>query len=204
MRLLHLVSAISSASLALAWTTYVVPHSEGNDDTPALAAAFAADPKLATDTTILFKQGVTYNILTPIVFPRFENVIVSIQGNLTYAADIQATQGEDPETRRREFLTLLCCFHVCQRLSHHRYIMSLLSEIRKLTKHLVSRRVSQDIGSWRLSSANHNLTHLSQVCFHRRFQRHVGRLQGSSLGMGGFSWTAGQGQAARRQRSGTY
>ena len=94
MQLLHLISALSSISLTLAWTTYVVPHSEGNDDTPALAAAFAADPKLATDATILFQQGVTYNILTPIAFPRFENVIVSIQGNLTYAADIQATQGE--------------------------------------------------------------------------------------------------------------
>ena len=94
MQLLHLTSVLSSVSLALAWTTYVVPHSEGYDDTPALAAAFAADPKLATDATILFEQGVTYNILTPIIFPRFENVIVSIQGNLTYAADIQATQGE--------------------------------------------------------------------------------------------------------------
>jgi len=94
MRLLHLASVLSSVSLAVAWITYEVPHSEGNDDTPALAAAFAADPKLATDATILFKLGVTYNILTPIVFPRFENVIVSVQGNLTYAADIQATQGK--------------------------------------------------------------------------------------------------------------
>jgi len=93
MRLLHLTSVLPSVSLALAWTTYVVPHSDGKDDTPALAAAFAADPKLATNATILFKQGVTYNILTPISFPSLENVLVSIQGNLTYAADIQATQG---------------------------------------------------------------------------------------------------------------
>jgi hypothetical protein len=56
MRLLHIASALSSVSLALAWTTYVVPHSGGNDDTPALAAAFSADPKLATNATILFKQ----------------------------------------------------------------------------------------------------------------------------------------------------
>jgi hypothetical protein len=98
MRLLHLASALSSVSLALAWTTYVVPHSAGNDDTPALAAALSANPKLATNATILFKQGVTYKILTPIRFPYFENVIVSVQGNLTYAADIQATQGENPPT----------------------------------------------------------------------------------------------------------
>ena len=93
MRLLHLTSVLSSVSLVLAWATYIVPHSGGNDDTPALAAAFAADPKLAANATILFKQGVTYNILTPISFPSFENVLISIQGNLTYAADIQATQG---------------------------------------------------------------------------------------------------------------
>ena len=98
MRLLHIASALSSVSLALAWTTYVVPHSPGNDDTLALAAAFSADPKLATNATILFKQGITYNTLTPILFPRFENVIVSVQGNLTYAADIKVTQGASPRT----------------------------------------------------------------------------------------------------------
>ena len=98
MRLLHLTSVLTSVSLTLAWTTYVVPHSDGGDDTPALAAAFAADPKLATNATILFKQGITYNILTPVSFPLFENVVISIQGNLTYAADIQATQGERPVT----------------------------------------------------------------------------------------------------------
>ena len=97
MRLLRLSSALSFVSLAVAWTTYVVPHSEGNDDTPALAAAFSADPKLATNATILFQQGVTYNILTPIFFPRLENVIVSVQGNLSYGADVQATQGRNPQ-----------------------------------------------------------------------------------------------------------
>ena len=98
MHLLHIASALSSVSLALAWTTYVVPHSAGNDDTPALVAAFSADPKLSTNATILFEQGITYNISTPIRFPRFENVIVSVQGNLTYAADIKATQGANPRT----------------------------------------------------------------------------------------------------------
>lgn len=99
MRFLRLASAVSSVSLALAWTTYIVPHSGGNDDTPALTAAFAADPTLTANATIIFKDSVTYNILTPIRFPRFENVIVSVQGNLSYAADIQKTQGEDPLLR---------------------------------------------------------------------------------------------------------
>jgi len=96
MHLLHITSVLSSVSLALAWTTYVVPHSAGNGDAPALAAAFSAHPKLATNATILFKQGLMYNILTPIVFPRFENVVVSVQGNLSYAADVKATQGANP------------------------------------------------------------------------------------------------------------
>jgi hypothetical protein len=111
MRLLHIASALSFVSLALAWTTYVVPNSPGKDDTPALAAAFSANPKLATDATILFKQGVTYNIATPIRFPRFQNVIVSVQGNLTYAADIKATQGTDPRTAWCESLTLVPGIH---------------------------------------------------------------------------------------------
>ena len=106
MRLLHLASVLSSAYLALAWTTYVVPHSQGKDDTPALAAALATDPKLATDATILFEKGIAYNILTPIRFPYFRNVVISIQGNLTYAADIKATQGENPVIRWCQFLKL--------------------------------------------------------------------------------------------------
>jgi hypothetical protein len=93
MHFLHLAAVLSSVSLAVAWTTYVVPYSGGSDDTPALTAAFAANPNLARDTTILFKQGVTYKISTPIHFPSFTNVIVSVQGNLTYAADVKATQG---------------------------------------------------------------------------------------------------------------
>jgi len=96
MHFLHLAYALSSVSLALAWTTYIVPHSQGNDDTPALTAAFAENPNLTRNTIILFKKGVIYNILTPINFPYFENVIVSVQGNLTYADNVKATQGEAP------------------------------------------------------------------------------------------------------------
>jgi hypothetical protein len=95
MHLLHLASTLSFVSLVVAWTTYIVPHSSGNDDTPALIAAFSYNTNLATDATILFQTGITYNILTPITFPKLQNVIVSIQGNLTYAADIKKTQGEN-------------------------------------------------------------------------------------------------------------
>lgn len=96
MRLVHSVSALFSASLAAAWTTYIVPYSPGDDDAPALIAALSANKCLATNATILFRKGVTYNISTPIQFPKFQNVIVSIQGNITYAADIEKTQGESP------------------------------------------------------------------------------------------------------------
>ena len=90
---LHIASALSFISLAAAWTTYIVPYSSGNDDTPALTAAFSKNKALSTDATIVFQKGITYNILTPLVFPKLQNVIVSIQGNITYAADIKKTQG---------------------------------------------------------------------------------------------------------------
>ena len=98
MRLLHLASVLSSVSLALAWTTYVVPHSAGKDDTLALANALATNPQLSTDATIVFKQGVTYNLGTPILFQNLKNVVISIQGNISYATDIKATQGVNPRT----------------------------------------------------------------------------------------------------------
>lgn len=100
MGLFYLAFALYSVSFAAAWTTYTVPYSSGGDDSPALTAAFSSQPGLAKDTTILFQEGVTYNILTPIKFPYLENVVVSVQGNLTYAADITKTQGENPQNER--------------------------------------------------------------------------------------------------------
>ena len=107
MHLLHLVSTLFFVSLAAAWTTYIVPHSSGSDDTPALTAAFSNNENLAKDATILFQMGVTYNILTPIEFPKLQNVIISVQGNLTYAADIKKTQGENLKPLDTSFLVLM-------------------------------------------------------------------------------------------------
>ena len=189
MRLTHLVSALSSVSLALAWTTYVVPHSEGYDDAPALIAVLAADPQLATNATIMFERGVTYNISTPIHFPRFENVIVSVQGNLTYAADVKATQGKNP-IPRCDFPKLIsgptsgCCIFGTSCL--------LLSKTFRLIEHFISRRVTHDIGIFHPSSAKSNLTRCPQVRIHGRFQRHVGRFHGPALGLGEFLRTTGQ------------
>ena len=106
MHLLHIVSVLSFFSFATAWTTYIVPHSSGNDDTPALTAAFSKNSALSTNATILFQKGITYNILTPLVFPSLQNVIVSIQGNITYAADVKKTQGQNPKPFNTNFTVL--------------------------------------------------------------------------------------------------
>lgn len=103
MRLLHLVPALPFVSVALAWTTYTVPHSGGGDDTPALTAALSSRPELRSSATIVFQAGLTYNLETPIIFPRFENVIISVQGNLTFANDVEATQGANSKAKRLIF-----------------------------------------------------------------------------------------------------
>ncbi|KAL0952100.1 hypothetical protein HGRIS_008733 [Hohenbuehelia grisea] len=77
------------ATYAVAAKVFEVPHAPGQDDTPALLAAL---PNFTSDATILFKKGVSYNILTPIVFPVLNNVEVRIEGNLTYPSDIPTVQ----------------------------------------------------------------------------------------------------------------
>ncbi|KAI0368942.1 pectin lyase-like protein [Pilatotrama ljubarskyi] len=80
------------ASTVSAWNTFVVPHTDGKDDTPPLAAALATG-NYSANATILFAKGVKYNIFTPIKFPVFNNVEVRIEGNLSYPSDIATIQG---------------------------------------------------------------------------------------------------------------
>ena len=80
-----------AVQLVAAWTTYVVPHTPGADDTPAVLSGLTAH---STNATILFQKGITYNIFTPIKFPLLTNVEVSIQGNLSYPTDIASIQGK--------------------------------------------------------------------------------------------------------------
>ena len=84
------LSLLAFASLASAWSTFTVPHTDGVDDVPALMAAIG---NFSTNATILFKKGVTYNLFSAIKFPTLTNVVVSIQGNLTYPSDIATVQG---------------------------------------------------------------------------------------------------------------
>ena len=116
MHLLHFALALPFVTLSAAWTTYIVPYSSGGDDTPALTAALSNNKDLATNATILFQKGVTYNILTPLTFPSLQNVIVSIEGNLTYAADIKKTQGENLKPPDTSFLVLMFCIIQPQQL----------------------------------------------------------------------------------------
>jgi hypothetical protein len=85
--------AILAASLTStnAWTTYVVPHTDGADDTVALMQAFKTG-QYSSNATILFEKGVHYNIFTPISFPKFANVEVAIEGNLTIPSDVVTVQ----------------------------------------------------------------------------------------------------------------
>ncbi|KAJ7729082.1 pectin lyase fold/virulence factor [Mycena maculata] len=77
------------ASAAFAWDTFTVPHLPGEDDTPGLLALVSNH---ASNATIMFNKGVTYNIFIAIKFPVLTNVEIRIEGNLTYPTNITAIQ----------------------------------------------------------------------------------------------------------------
>lgn len=79
-------------SYVFAWKTFVVPHADGQDDTPALLNALATG-NYSTNATILFAKGIKYNIFTPVKFPVLNNAEVRIEGNLSYPDDIATVQG---------------------------------------------------------------------------------------------------------------
>ncbi|KAJ3769399.1 pectin lyase-like protein [Lentinula raphanica] len=92
-----MLSIFSSVALLLqntlpvtSWSTFVVPHTSSQDDTPALTSTLA---NFSSNSTIIFQKGITYNIFTPIKFPTLTNVEILIEGNLTYPTNITAIQG---------------------------------------------------------------------------------------------------------------
>ena len=87
------VLLLASSALVSGWSTFTVPHIDGQDDTPGLLNALSTG-NFTANSTILFKKGITYNIFTPIKFPTLHNVEVAIEGNLTYPADIPTVQGK--------------------------------------------------------------------------------------------------------------
>ncbi|KAF5384813.1 hypothetical protein D9615_000966 [Tricholomella constricta] len=92
---------IAHVYVVAAWKTYTVPHTDGQDDTPGLLAAL---DNYTTDSTILFKKGVKYNIFTPITFPVLNNVEIRFEGNLSYPTDIPAIQAIVGSPSCRAFL----------------------------------------------------------------------------------------------------
>ena len=94
MRSSLLFSVLLSGSLALAATTtkktFVVPHTEGADDAPAVRAAL---PNFTSDSIILFEKGKTYNIWTPLNFGTLTNVEIAFEGNVTLPQSIPEVQG---------------------------------------------------------------------------------------------------------------
>ncbi|KAJ7696742.1 pectin lyase fold/virulence factor [Mycena rosella] len=84
-----LLGLLLQASAALAWDTFVVPHTPNENDTPGLLALVTNH---STNATIMFSKGVTYNIFTAIKFPVLSNVEIRIEGNLTYPSDISEVQ----------------------------------------------------------------------------------------------------------------
>jgi len=96
LKLARICTFVAVVQLVGAWNTFTVPHSPGQDDTPAILAAL---PSFVTNSTILFQEGLTYNIFTPIKFPIFSNVEIRIEGNLTYPTDIPTIQGRPPRAK---------------------------------------------------------------------------------------------------------
>ncbi|KAG0697728.1 glycoside hydrolase family 28 protein [Suillus ampliporus] len=82
-------ASLAYATIAAAWSTFVVPHTEGADDTPALMAAVS---NYASDASIVFRADTTYNVWSPITFPPLTNVEVVINGNLSYPTSIKTVQ----------------------------------------------------------------------------------------------------------------
>ncbi|KAI5121311.1 hypothetical protein M0805_003778 [Coniferiporia weirii] len=88
--MLLLLSVLTSINLAAArQSIFTVPHTDGADDALGFAAAVQ---NYSTNSTILFKEGVTYNIYSPIKFPTLSNVEIRIEGNLSYPSDIATVQ----------------------------------------------------------------------------------------------------------------
>ena len=85
-----LIALLPFFGAAQGGNTFVVPHTPGQDDAPALLAGLQG---FTSDSTILFQRGTTYNIFSPVKFPVLKNVEIRIEGNITYPTDIPTIQG---------------------------------------------------------------------------------------------------------------
>ncbi|KAL5365719.1 putative exopolygalacturonase C [Aspergillus floccosus] len=87
------LSLLSTLPLTLAGNRShrcIVPSSNGtSDDSPAIAKVFA---QCATDSVIVFQEGVDYNVFQPIKAKNLSNVEIRMHGNLHLPQNISAVQ----------------------------------------------------------------------------------------------------------------
>jgi hypothetical protein len=117
--LLPLLSVGSSVVSASSYTWSSIPKnictiaskfasSNGTaDDSPAIASAFA---KCATDSVIIFSEGVDYNVFTPISATNLSNVAIYMSGNLHLPKNITYIQNVVNTSNAATYSTALYWF----------------------------------------------------------------------------------------------
>lgn len=84
------LTLLASVASAACRKTCVVPKSNGTEsDSSAIQETF---DRCSKDSTILFEEGVDYNVFEPIAALNLDNVIISVQGNLHLPQDIPTVQ----------------------------------------------------------------------------------------------------------------
>jgi galacturan 1,4-alpha-galacturonidase len=67
-----------------------MPHARnGADDSPGILAAAAS---CLANSTIIFSEGITYNLLTPLSFTGLQNVRFEIEGNVSLSSNVTEVQ----------------------------------------------------------------------------------------------------------------
>jgi hypothetical protein len=87
-RPLLLLLALAKVSTA-AKQTCVMPHTDGGDDSPGILSAAKS---CLNDSTIVFSQGITYNLLTPLSFLGLQDVEFSFKGNISLSKNVSEVE----------------------------------------------------------------------------------------------------------------
>jgi hypothetical protein len=69
-----------------------MPHTSGADDTPGIVTAAQPCVKSLNDSTIVFSQGTTYNLWTPLSFSGLQGVTFAFEGNISLSTNITAVE----------------------------------------------------------------------------------------------------------------
>ena len=85
---LQLILALASLSTA-AIKTCVMPHANSGDDSPGILSAVAS---CGNNSTIVFTEGVTYNLLTPLSFNGLQGVKFLFEGNVSLSRNVSEVE----------------------------------------------------------------------------------------------------------------